>query len=51
MLVKTLFDSLAQLKVEPLGDTLALVFAKAAVNKLSNSLAVANVKKRGYTGS
>ena len=46
-LVETLFDSLAQVEVEPLGDTLALVLAKAVVNKMSNSLAVVKVKKRG----
>jgi len=51
MLVETLFDSLAQLKDEPLGDTIALVLAKAEVNKLFNSLAVVNDRKRGETGS
>ena len=35
-LVETLFDSLAQLEVEPLGDKLALVLDKAVVNKVSN---------------
>ena len=40
--------SLAQVKVAPLGDTLALVLAKAVVNKLSNSLALVKVKKRGW---
>ena len=46
-LVETLYDSLAQVENEPLGDTLALVLAKAVVNKLSNSLAVVKVTKRG----
>ena len=41
-------DSLAHVKVKPLGDTLALVLAKAVVNKLSKSLAVVKVKKRGW---
>ena len=39
------------MEVDPLGDTLALVLAKAGVNKLANSLAVVKVKKRGYTES
>ena len=39
------------MEVAPLGDTLALVLAKAGVNKLANSLAVVKVKKRGYTES
>ena len=39
-------DNVAQLQVEPLGDTLALVLAKAVIKKLSNSLAVVNVRKR-----
>ena len=39
------------MEVEQLGDTLALVLAEAVVNKLSDSLAVVKVKKRGYTGS
>ena len=41
-------DSLAQVKVKPLGDTLVLILAKAVVNKLSNSLAMVKVKKRGF---
>ena len=41
-------DSLKQVQVEPLGDTLALVLAKAVINKLSNSLAVVKVRKRGW---
>ena len=41
-------DILAQVEVEPLGDTLALVLAKAVVNKLSNSLAVVKVRKCGW---
>ena len=41
-------DSLEQVQVEPLGDTLALVLAKAVINKLSNSLAVVKVRKRGW---
>ena len=40
-------DSLVQVQVEPLGDTLALVLAKAVINKLSNSLAVVKIRKRG----
>ena len=40
--------SLAQVKVEPLGDTLALALDKVLVNKLSNSLALVKVKKRGW---
>ena len=36
---------------EPLGNKLALVLAKAVVNKLSDSLAVVIVKKLGYTAS
>ena len=41
-------DSLAHVEVEALGNTLALVLAKAVVNKLSNSLAVVKVKKRDW---
>ena len=41
-------DSLAQVEVEPLGHTLTLVLAKAVVNRLSNSLAVLKVRKRGW---
>ena len=41
-------DSLAQVQVEPLGDTFALVLAKAVINKLSNSLAVVKIRKRGW---
>ena len=41
-------DSLAQVQVEPLGDTLSLVLAKAVINKLSNRLAVVKVRKRGW---
>ena len=40
-------DSLKQVQVKPLGDTLALVLAKAVINKLFNSLAVVKVRKRG----
>ena len=40
-------DRLAHVKVETLNDTLALVLAKAVVNKLSNSLPVDKVKKLG----
>ena len=38
------------MEVEPRGDKLALALAKAVVNKLSNSLAVGNIKKRVYFG-
>ena len=51
MHLSTHFLTLAQLKGEPLGDTLALVLAKAVVNKLSDSLEVVIVKKLVYTGS
>ena len=51
MHLSTHFLTLAQLKGEPLGDTLALVLAKVVVNKLSDSLAVVIVKKIVYTGS
>lgn len=47
----TLFDSLAQLEVEALGATLALLLAEAVIKKVSNSLAVVKVKKHEYTGS
>ena len=46
-------DSLKQVQVEPLGDTLALVLAKAVIKKLSNSLAVErleNVAGRNSSG-
>ena len=49
--LETLFDSLAQLEVYLLGGTIALVLAKALVNKLFNSLAVVKIKKHSYTGS
>ena len=39
------------MKVDPLGDKLVLVLAKAVVNKLSNSLALGNIKKRVYFGN
>ena len=39
------------MEVKPLGDTIALVLAKALVNKLFNSLAVVKIKKHSYTGS
>jgi len=43
--VETVFDSLEQLMVKPLGDILALVLAEAVVNKLSDSLEVVKLKK------
>ena len=36
---------------DELSDTLALVLAHAVVNKLSDSLALAKVKKQGYSWS
>ena len=39
------------MEVEPLGETLSLLLAEAVVNKLSDSLVLVKVKKRGYTGN
>ena len=49
--VKTLFDRLTQLQVEPPDDKLALLLAQVVVNRLCDSLAVVALKKHGYYAS